>query len=226
MEESVGSRANDSGLSRYHILREVENSLTRLGTDHIDIYLAHHPDSSTPIEETVAAFDRLVSDGKIRYYGFCNFKAWQTARALWAADSRGLEPGVCVQAPYNLINRKLENEVFGLVQDQGLAVGLLTGVCSPDQPPPEDRLWGAKWRSRFEGKLDGRPGRILAAVREIAAELGKTPAQVALAWVLAHREVSVAVVGCDDAGQLDENLGALGWHLSTDQLDRLNNFSS
>ena len=93
MEESVGSRANDSGLSRYHILREVENSLTRLGTDHIDIYLAHHPDSSTPIEETVAAFDRLVSDGKIRYYGFCNFKAWQTARALWAADSRGLEPG-------------------------------------------------------------------------------------------------------------------------------------
>ena len=102
-----------------------------------------------------------------------------------------------MQAPYNLINRKLENEVFGLVQDQGLAVGLLTGVYSPGQPPPEDRLWGAKWRSRFEGKLDGRPGRILAAVREIAAELGKTPAQVALAW-----------------------------HLSTDQLDRLNNFSS
>ncbi len=137
---------------------------------------------------------------------------------------------MCVQAPYNLIDRKLEDEVFGLVRDQGLAVmaysrlavGLLTGVYSPEEPPPEDRLWGSKWRDRFEGKLDGRPGRILAAVREIAAELSKTPAQVALAWVLARREVTVTIFGVDDTDQLDDNLGALGWHLRSDQLDRLN----
>ena len=135
VDESVGSNPNDSGLSRYHILRGVENSLSRLGTDHLDIYLAHHPDPSTPLEETVTAFDRLVRDGKIRYYGFCNFKAWQAARALWVADRSGLEPAVCLQAPYNLIDRELEDEVFGLVRDQGLAVmaysplavGLLTG---------------------------------------------------------------------------------------------------
>lgn len=119
---------------------------------------------------------------------------------------------------------------FGLVRDQRLAVmaysplavGLLTGVYSPDEPPPEDRLWGSKWRHRFEGQLDGRPGRILTTVREIAAELGKTPAQVSLAWVLSRDEISVAVVGCDDVEQVDENLGALDCHLSEDQLDRLN----
>jgi 1-deoxyxylulose-5-phosphate synthase len=233
VDESVGSGPNDSGLSRYHILREIENSLSRLGTDHIDIYLAHHPDPSTPIEETVTAFDRLVRDGKIRYYGFCNFKAWQAARALWVADRSGLEPAICLQAPYNLIDRALEDEVFGLVRDQGLAVmaysplavGLLTGVYSPDEPPPEDRIWGSKWRNRFEGRLEGRPSLILAAIREIASELGKTPAQVALAWVLARREVTVAILGCDDTRQLDENLGALDWHLGEDQLDQLNSLS-
>ena len=230
VEESVDSGPNDLGLSRYHILREVENTLSRLGTDHIDIYLAHHSDPSTSIEETVSAFDRLIQDGKIRYYGFCNFKAWQVATALWAADRRGFEQAVCFQAPYNLIDRKLENEVFGLVRDQRLAVmaysplavGLLAGVYSPDEPPPKDRLWGSKWRHRFEGQLDGRPGRILTTVREIAAELGKTPAQVSLAWVLSRDEISVAVVGCDDVEQVDENLGALDCHLSGDQLDRLN----
>ena len=95
-------------------------------------------------------------------------------------------------------------------------------VYSLDKPPPGDRLWGSKWRHRFEGRLDGRPGFILAAIREIAAELGKTPAQVSLAWVLARPEVSVAILGCDDTSQLDENLGALDWHLSEDQLNRLN----
>ena len=137
---------------------------------------------------------------------------------------------MCVQAPYNLIDRGLEDEVFGLVRDQGLAimaysplaVGLLTGVYSPDEPPPANRLWGSRWRNRFEGKLADRPGRILVAAREIAAELDKTPAQVALAWVLARHEVTVAVFGCDDVKQLDENLGALGCHLSADHLDRLN----
>ena len=230
VDESVGLGPNDSGLSRYHIMREVENSLSRLGTDHIDIYLAHHPDPFTRIEETVSAFDRLVRDGKIRYYGFCNYKAWQAARGLWAADKGGLEQAICLQTPYNLISRGLEDEVFGLVRDQGLAVmaysplavGLLTGVYSPDEPPPSDRLWGSKWRHRFDGRLDGRPGLILAAIRDIAAELDATPAQVSLAWVLARPEVTVAILGCDNTTQLDENLGALELELTADQLDRLN----
>ena len=230
VEEPMGPGPNDSGLSRYHIMREVEQSLRRLGTDHIDIYLAHHWDPSTPIEETVSAFDRLVQDGKIRYYGLCNFRAWQATRALWAAEVRGWEKAVGLQLPYNLFNRGIEDEVFGLVRDQGLgvmaygplAVGLLTGIYSPDEPPPSDSLWGRRWRERYQGRLDGRPGQILAAVLEIAAELGKTPAQVSLAWVLSHPEITVADVGCDTINQIDENLGALEVELSQDQLDRLN----
>ena len=102
-----------------------------------------------------------------------------------------------------------------------LAVGLLTGVYSPDKPPPENRLWGAKWRHRFEGWLDGRPGIILSALKDIASDLGKTPAQVALSWVLSRPEISVATVGCDEPDQIDENLGALNCHLSQDQLGYL-----
>ena len=122
VEEPVGTGPNDKGLSRYHIMREVEHSLIRLGTDHIDIYLAHHPDRTAPIEETVSAFDRLVQDGKIRYYGLSNYPAWEATRALWAADKGNMEKAVGLQLPYNLFRRDIEDEVFGLVRDQGLGV--------------------------------------------------------------------------------------------------------
>ena len=103
-----------------------------------------------------------------------------------------------------------------------LAVGLLSGAYTPDEPPPPDRLWGSRWRDRFDGRLDGRAGRILQAVREIGAELGKTPAQIATAWVLSNPTVSVAIMGCDEVAQLDENLGSVGWSLSEEHLNRLN----
>lgn len=230
VDESVGLGPNDSGLSRYHIMREVENSLTRLGTDRIDIYLAHHPDPTTSIYETVSAFDQLITDGKIRYYGLCNFKAWQTSKALWTADKHGLDPAACVQASYNLIDRSLEHEVLELVRDQNLgvmaygtlAVGLLSGVYSADAPPPKDRLWGSKWRDRFEGRLQGKAGLVLQVIQEVGEELGKTRAQVATGWVLANPAVSVAIMGCDDVTQLDENLGSIGWEFSDEQLERLN----
>lgn len=210
-------------------MREVERSLTRLGTDHIDLYLAHHPDSSTPPEETVSTFDRLIADGKFGTMGSA-IQAWQVTKALWIADKRGLEPPACIQAPYNLISRSLEDEMFGLVRDQGLgvmaysplAVGLLSGVYSADVPPPTDRLWGSRWRDKFDGRLEGGPGRVFQAVREISTETGKTPAQIATAWVLANPAVSVAILGCDEIAQLDENLGALGWSLSEEHLAQLN----
>ena len=231
VEEPVGTGPNDMGLSRYHIMREVEHSLTRLGTDHIDIYLAHHPDPTTPIEETVSAFDRLMQDGKIRYYCLCNYPAWEATRALWAADKRDMEKAVGLQLPYNLFRRDIEDEVFGLVRDQGLgvmaysplAVGLLTGVYSPDAPPPEGSLWAKRrLRDRFSGALSGRNAAVLAAVHDIAAELDATPAQISLAWVLSHPEITVADVGCDTVDQIDENLGALDLELSSAQIGRLN----
>ena len=179
------------------------------------------------------AFDSLLRAGKIRYYGFCNFAAWQTCKALWIADRRGFAPPICVQNAYNLIDRALENEMFDLVHDQGLgvmaysplAVGLLSGVYSRGTPPPPGTLWGSRWLDRFEGRLDGAPGLVLNVVREVAAELEKTPAQVALAWVLAHSEVSVAIVGCDRLEHLDDNLGAVGWTLGDEHIARLNHQS-
>ena len=143
-----GPGPNDQGLSRCHIMREVERSLRRLGTDHIDVYLLHSFDLETPLEETLRALDDLVAQGKVLYVGCCNFAAWQVVKALWTQDGINADPFICVQNPYSLLNRSLEREMFGLLGDQGLgamvysplAVGLLTGVYSPDQPPPEDRL--------------------------------------------------------------------------------------
>ena len=103
-----------------------------------------------------------------------------------------------------------------------LAVGLLSGDYTPDDPPPPDSLWGSRWRDRFAGRLDGHAGRILQAVRQIGTELGKTPAQIATAWVLSNPTVSVAIMGCDEVAQLDENLGSIGWSLSEEHLNRLN----
>ena len=167
----IGPKPNDNGLSRYHILREVERSLTRLDTDHLDVYLVHGFDESTPLEETVRALDDLVHSGKVRYIGCCNFAAWQVCRALWLSDVNHLTPFMCVQNMYNLLNRGFENEMFGLVRDQGLgvmafsplAVGLLSGIYVPGQPPPAGSHWERSDRSLdelFEGAR-GRSGNHL-----------------------------------------------------------------
>ncbi len=155
---SIGPGPNDNGLSRYHILREVERSLKRLETDHLDVYLVHSFDNSSPLEETMRALDDLVHSGKVRYIGCCNFAAWQVCRALWISDVKHLTPFMCVQNSYNLLNRKLETELFGLVREQGLgvmvysplAVGLLSGDYIPGQPLPAGSHWDRSDRSLDE----------------------------------------------------------------------------
>ena len=230
----IGPGPNDVGLSRYHIFREVERSLRRLDTDHLDVYLVHRYDETTPLEETLSALDTLVRDGKIRYFGVCNFTAWQVCKALWASDRRSQESLICVQNPYSLMNRSLESEMFGLVADQGLgvmaysplAVGLLSGAYSADAPAPENSLWATNRDAAFSTALEGDRGRTLSVVQEVARETGKTPAQVALAWVLSHPEISVAITGGDTVAHLEDNLGAIGWQLDPDQIARLNEASS
>ena len=141
---SMGDRPNDAGLSRFHIMREVENSLSRLQTDYVDIYLAHSVDPGTPIEETLRAFNDLVRQGKVRYIGCSNFAAWQVCKALWTSDQRNLTPFICVQDHYNLLDRRIERELIPLCRSEGLgimtysatAVGLLTGHFRYGQPPP------------------------------------------------------------------------------------------
>jgi aryl-alcohol dehydrogenase-like predicted oxidoreductase len=231
---AVGPSRNDRGLSRYHILREIEGTLRRLATDHVDVYLAHVYDAATPLEETMRALDDVVRSGKARYVGCCNYAAWQVCRALWVADTLQATPYMCVQNPYSLLNRHLEEELFGLVRDRGLglmaysplAVGLLSGTYHPGQPAPAGTLWATRLRERYAEVLQGGVAEVVRTVQEIAGEVGKTPAQVALAWVLAHPEVTCAISGADSLEQLSDVLGAVGWTLPPELRTRLDAVSA
>lgn len=231
---AIGPGPNDRGLSRYHIMREVERSLKRLDTDHIDVYLTHIFDESAPLEETLRALDDLVRAGKVRYVGCCNFQAWQVCKALWRADSLGTTPLICVQNPYSLLNRHLEQEMFPLVRDQGLgvmaysplAVGLLSGLYVPGQPAPAGTLWATRRQNRYDEMMQGTTGQVIAKVIELAQEIGKTPAQLAIAWVLSHPEVTVAITGGDTVEHLENNLGAVGWTLDPAVRQELDSVSS
>lgn len=229
----IGQGPNDYGLSRYHIMREIDRSLTRLGTDHIDVYLIHVTDDTTPQEETIRALDDLVRSGKVRYLGCCNHQAWQVCKALWIADSINATPYMCVQNMYNLLNRDLETEMFGLVREEGLgvmcysplSVGLLSGMYSPDEPPPAGTLWARRYRDEYNRRMRGATGKVLATLKRLAGELGKTPAQLAVAWVVSHPEVTVGISGSDTIEQLDDTLGGVGWKLDTAVRDELDEVS-
>ncbi len=231
---AVGKGPNDQGLSRYHILREVERSLERLNTDHIDVYLVHVPDTGTPQEETMRALDDVVRSGKVRYIGCCNYAAWQVCRALWIADDLRTAPFICVQNPYSLLNRKLETEMFGLVRNQGLgvmaysplAVGLLSGAYQPGQPAPAGSLWATRRKDWYDKAMQGTVGEVIKTLIDLAAELGKSPAQLAIAWVLSHPEVSVAISGADTTEQFDDVLGGVGWTLDPAARQRLDEVSA
>ena len=230
----MGDGPNDLGSSRYHILRQVENSLRRLDTDRIDVYLLHGWDDETPIEETARALDDLVSSGKVRYVGACNFAAWQVCKMLWVQDGIGADPLITVQNQYSLLVRGPESELFGIIRDQGLGamayspigVGLLGGAYGTDGSAPPGSLWSREDRvDSLKAALTPETVAVMDAVRDIAAAHGKTMAQVAVNWVLSHPEITVAISGSDTVEQLDDNLGALGWNLEPGEIDRLNQVS-
>ncbi|HIO78339.1 TPA: aldo/keto reductase, partial [Candidatus Poribacteria bacterium] len=227
---AIGPGPNDEGLSRYHVMREVERSLKRLGTDYIDIYLVHRFDQLTPLEETIRTLDDLVHMGKVRYVGCCNYAAWQVCKSLWIADRINAAPYICAQNLYNLLNRQMEGEMFSLIRDMGLgamafsplAVGLLSGIYSPDRPPPVGSLFATRNREDFTRMMEESVSQVIATVSRLAGELDKTPAQLALAWVLSHPEITVAITGGDTIEHLNDNIGAIGWKLDDgirEQLD-------
>jgi len=192
----------------------------------------HNFDESTPLTETIRALDDLVHSGKIRYAGCCNYAAWQACKALWVADSLNATPYICVQTPYSLLNRALEREMFGLVQDTGLgvmaysplAIGLLGGPYSPGVPPPRGSLWAERTESEFEAAVGGSPGEVINVLKPRASELNKTPAQLALAWILSHPEITTTIVGCDNPDEIPDIVGAVGWVLPDDvrvELDQI-----
>jgi len=233
---------NSSGLSRLHLMGAVEDSLRRLQTSHIDLYLLHTFDPHTPLEETLRALDDMVRQGKVRYIGCSNFKAWKVMQALWASDRRNLESFVCIQDQYNLLNRwELEPEMMPLCREHGLgimtysplAIGLLTGQYRLGQEPPAGTVW-SKTKGRgfsahkynFAEAMTERVDRIVQALVDIGQRHGKTPAQAAVAWILDHPEVTALILGADLPEHVDDAFGAIDWRLDAEDRQSLDAVSA
>jgi 1-deoxyxylulose-5-phosphate synthase len=225
----IGDGPNDQGASRYHIMREVERSLTRLDTDHVDVYLFHGVDDMNLFEEQFRTMETLIQDGKIRYVGVSNFQAWQVMQALQVQKRINAQPLIAVQNPYSLMNRTQEDELFPMVRETGvgvmayspLGVGLLSGTYKPDDVPDDSTLWGSKRKGQIARYMRGRAGKVIAAVDEVAADLGVTMPQVAMAWVMSHPEITVAISGADTVGQVADVAGALELVLSAEVIAKL-----
>lgn len=222
----MGDGPNDSGLSRRHLREGIEGSLRRLGTDWVDLYQVHCWDPTTPLEETLSTLDDLIREGKVRYVGASNFTGWQLAKALGVSTLRGCEPFASLQPQYSLVVRDLERELLPLCRADGLAVlpwsplgrGVLTGKYRPGEAPPGDTR--ASDDPLTQNLLNERTFEIANAVQKVAEEAGRSPAQVALNWVLTRDGVTAPIIGCRTPAQLEDNLGATGWRLDEDH-DRL-----
>jgi len=233
----MGPGPNQQGASRRVIREQVESSLRRLQTDWIDLYQIHCWDRTTPIEETISTLDDLVREGKVRYVGASNFTGWQLATALGVAHLHGWEPFVSLQPQYSLVCRDTERELIPLAGYAGLAVlpwsplggGLLSGKYRPGEAPPAETRATDDTPSALLMQLrmaDERNFAVARAVADLARELGKTVAQVALNWVLHSPGVTAPILGARTVGQIDDNLGATGWRLDADARKRLDDASA
>lgn len=225
-----GSGPNDVGSSRFHLIKAVEGSLRRLGTDYIDLFQLHCFDALTPVEEALGTLHDLVQAGKIRYLGCSNFSGWHLMKSLAVAERRGWPRYVAHQAYYSLLGREFEWELMPLAIDQGvgtvvwspLAMGRLGGKIRRGQPAPAvSRLNDPRTRQVAPPAEDEQVYRVVEALDAVAQETGKTVAQVALNWVLQRPTVSTVIIGARDEGQLRENLGATGWNLTAAQVANL-----
>lgn len=231
-----GEGANDAGLSRRHIMLEIENSLRRLQTETIDLYYAHMWDPLTPLDETLRAFDDLVSAGKVRYIGVSNFKGWQLMKALALSDTYGWSRPIAAQYQHSLVVRDIEAEFVDLFLSEGvgsvpwgpLGGGFLSGKYREGRRPQEGRLSTTpqQHEESWQRRAVARNWDILDLVGEIADRRQKSVAQVALNWLLSRSEVSSVIMGARTVAQLEDNMGALGWELSAEELSRLDDVST
>jgi aryl-alcohol dehydrogenase-like predicted oxidoreductase len=216
------------GGSRLHIRRAVEGSLSRLGTDYIDLYQMHTPDPETPIEETLATLDDLVREGKVRYIGSSNFSGWQIADADWTARSRGLERFISAQNQYSLLERGVEREVgpacaqfgLGLIPFFPLASGLLTGKYRRGQPPPEGTRLAAS--PSPERLLTERNFGLVEALERFAAERERSLLEVAIGGLAAQPNVVSVIAGATRPEQVQANAAAAAWTPTPADLEALN----
>lgn len=228
----MGSGPNDAGWSRAHITKAIEDSLSRLGTDYIDIYYIHHTDDHTPLEEALTALDDLVRCGKVRYIACSNFEAWRLADAVWTSQVAGLEQFICYQANYSLVIRDIEEEIVPLALRKGLGIvafgtlasGFLSGKYRPGQRSLEGTRSAEGWvfpSKHFHPQADA----ILETLMGVADEARCRPNQAAIAWVLEQPGVAAALVGARTAEQLERNLRATEIRLTETAVERLNEVS-
>jgi aryl-alcohol dehydrogenase-like predicted oxidoreductase len=222
-----GPTLTSRGLSRHHLLQSIDASLKRLGTDYVDVYIAHINDPWTPIEETLGALDEIVRSGRARYLGFSNWPAWKVSAALEIQRAHGWAPFTHGQYSYSLLDREIEHDVTPMMRHYGIGLtawsplssGFLSGKYTRDNlTDPQHRLHAAIGMLRFD------PEACFGAVdllRSIGSAKGASPAQVALAWLLSRAELTSIVLGASDLEQLDENLGAVDVPLSADELTQL-----
>jgi len=230
----MGTGPNDVGLSRKHILSAVEASLRRMNTDYIDLYQVHRWDPGTPLEETLDTLDGLVQSGIVRYIGVSNYTGWQLQKAIDLCREMGWEPFVCLQPLYNLLDRGAEWELLPICQNEGLGVipwsplrgGWLSGKYQRgmQEPPKGSRVEEAGkqgWSESWDQYNTERTWTVIDILRRAAESLGKTPAQVALNWVLHRPGITAPIIGVRTMAQLEDNLGAVGWTLEGEPLAEL-----
>lgn len=228
----MGAGPNDSGISRYHIMNAVEASLKRLGMDHVDVYYIHHVDQQTPVEEALRALDDLVHQGKVRYIACSNFEAWRLMDALAISEANGLARFICYQPQYNLVVRDIELDLVPACAHKGLGIvtwgpiggGFLSGKYQPGERTKGGTRSEEGWAypsSFFAENAD----ETLAVLLEIAKELNRSPAQVAIRWILERPHISSVITGARTLDHFQNNVGAAGWSLPEEARERLTEVS-
>jgi len=235
---SMGPGSNDLGLSRKHILSAVEASLRRLNTTYIDLYQVHMWDPGTPLEETLDTLNQLVNSGKVRYLGASNYAGYQLQKAIDISRHQGWEPFSCLQPLYNLLDRSFEWELSPVCEVEGVGVipwsplrgGWLSGKYhrGMSAPLPDTRIEQAAkqgWSESWNVYANERTWQVVDTLLAIAAEMHKTPAQIALNWLLQKPAVTAPILGARTLAHLEDNLGATGWSLTIEQVARLDQAS-
>ena len=238
---TLGQGPNSNRLSRLNLMTGIEASLQRLQTGHIDLYLLHSFDPHTPLEETLGALDDLVRQGKVRYIGCSNFRAWKVMEALWISSARNLASLVCIQSQYNLLNRfEIEPDLMPLCRQFGLgimaysplAIGLLSGRFRRGQEPPPQTSWStgenrglSPHKYDFKAAMDEHADRVVQTLFDIGERHQRTPAQVAIAWILDHDEISAPILGADQIEHVEEICAGLEFALAPEERSLLDEVS-
>jgi aryl-alcohol dehydrogenase-like predicted oxidoreductase len=235
----MGSGPNDVGLSRKHILSAVEDSLRRMNTSYIDLYQVHMWDPGTPLEETLETLQQLVVSGKVRYLGASNYAGYQLQKAVDLSRQNGWEAFACLQPLYNMLDRSFEWELAPVCEAEGVGVipwsplrgGWLSGKYrrGMSKPLPDTRIEEAGkhgWSESWDAYATERTWQVVENLSDVAVETHKTPAQVALNWLLQKPAVTAPILGARTLAHLEDNLGATGWTLTTEQVTRLDQVSS